>query len=143
MPALPVVEIFTDGACSGNPGPGGWGAILRYGDTGEAPQDPGAGGSRVTHVIGQAALDGGQRMKATLEDLAAEAFGWPAGEVRLSDDRFVSGQAPVRKSRGGVWRGPPGAQGRSGRRTRSSAGESAPCGSSRPGTRTRSRSSGG
>ncbi len=26
------VEIFTDGACSGNPGPGGWGAILRYGD---------------------------------------------------------------------------------------------------------------
>ncbi len=27
------VEIFTDGACSGNPGPGGWGAILRYGGT--------------------------------------------------------------------------------------------------------------
>jgi ribonuclease HI len=25
-----VVEIFTDGACSGNPGPGGWGAILRW-----------------------------------------------------------------------------------------------------------------
>ena len=25
------VDIFTDGACSGNPGPGGWGAILRYG----------------------------------------------------------------------------------------------------------------
>ena len=25
------VEIFTDGACKGNPGPGGWGAILRYG----------------------------------------------------------------------------------------------------------------
>jgi ribonuclease HI len=25
------VEIFTDGACRGNPGPGGWGAILRYG----------------------------------------------------------------------------------------------------------------
>jgi ribonuclease HI len=28
-----IVEIFTDGACSGNPGPGGWGAILRYGKT--------------------------------------------------------------------------------------------------------------
>jgi ribonuclease HI len=28
----PHVEIFTDGACSGNPGPGGWGAILRYKD---------------------------------------------------------------------------------------------------------------
>lgn len=25
------IEAFTDGACSGNPGPGGWGAILRYG----------------------------------------------------------------------------------------------------------------
>ena len=24
------VEIFTDGACSGNPGPGGWGVVLRY-----------------------------------------------------------------------------------------------------------------
>ncbi len=27
------VDIFTDGACSGNPGPGGWGAILRYKET--------------------------------------------------------------------------------------------------------------
>ena len=27
------VEIFTDGACKGNPGPGGWGAILRYDET--------------------------------------------------------------------------------------------------------------
>ncbi|WP_020671984.1 ribonuclease HI [Amycolatopsis nigrescens] len=27
----PVVQIYTDGACSGNPGPGGWGAVLRYG----------------------------------------------------------------------------------------------------------------
>lgn len=25
-----VVEIFTDGACSGNPGPGGWGVVMRY-----------------------------------------------------------------------------------------------------------------
>ena len=40
---LPAVEIFTDGACSGNPGPGGWGAILRFGPaekelTGGEPQ---------------------------------------------------------------------------------------------------------
>ncbi len=28
-----VVEIFTDGACKGNPGPGGWGALLRFGET--------------------------------------------------------------------------------------------------------------
>lgn len=26
-----IVEIFTDGACSGNPGPGGWGVLLKYG----------------------------------------------------------------------------------------------------------------
>jgi len=30
--SLPRVTIYTDGACSGNPGPGGWGALLRYGD---------------------------------------------------------------------------------------------------------------
>ena len=28
---MKTVTIYTDGACSGNPGPGGWGAILRYG----------------------------------------------------------------------------------------------------------------
>ena len=27
---MKTVTIYTDGACSGNPGPGGWGAILRY-----------------------------------------------------------------------------------------------------------------
>ena len=39
MPETPLsrpfqkqVEIYTDGACSGNPGPGGWGALLRYKD---------------------------------------------------------------------------------------------------------------
>ena len=31
MKELPEVEIFTDGACKGNPGPGGWGAVLRSG----------------------------------------------------------------------------------------------------------------
>ena len=31
MAELKKVDIFTYGACSGNPGPGGWGAILRYG----------------------------------------------------------------------------------------------------------------
>lgn len=30
--SLPAVEIFTDGACRGNPGPGGWAALLRTGD---------------------------------------------------------------------------------------------------------------
>lgn len=31
MTELPVVEIFTDGACRGNPGPGGWAALIRSG----------------------------------------------------------------------------------------------------------------
>lgn len=29
---MKTVEIFTDGACKGNPGPGGWGAVMRYGE---------------------------------------------------------------------------------------------------------------
>jgi ribonuclease HI len=29
---LADVEVYTDGACRGNPGPGGWGVVLRYGD---------------------------------------------------------------------------------------------------------------
>jgi ribonuclease HI len=32
MTRLPKVSIATDGACKGNPGPGGWGAVLRFGD---------------------------------------------------------------------------------------------------------------
>ncbi|TAK15149.1 MAG: ribonuclease HI, partial [Rhizorhabdus sp.] len=31
MTELPLVEIATDGACKGNPGPGGWGVLLRFG----------------------------------------------------------------------------------------------------------------
>ncbi|RJG51135.1 ribonuclease HI [Sphingobium terrigena] len=33
MTDTPTVDIFTDGACKGNPGPGGWGAVLRFGET--------------------------------------------------------------------------------------------------------------
>lgn len=38
------VEIFTDGACKGNPGPGGWGALLRYGGS----EKPFCGGEKQT-----------------------------------------------------------------------------------------------
>lgn len=38
------VEIFTDGACRGNPGPGGWGTLMRYGDREKTLK----GGERVT-----------------------------------------------------------------------------------------------
>jgi len=32
MPSDETIVIFTDGACHGNPGPGGWGAVLRFGE---------------------------------------------------------------------------------------------------------------
>lgn len=32
QPQGPWVELFTDGACKGNPGPGGWGVLMRFGD---------------------------------------------------------------------------------------------------------------
>jgi CO/xanthine dehydrogenase Mo-binding subunit len=69
---------------------------VRYGDTGEGPPNPGAGGSRLTHVIGQATVDGSTSMKSRLEKLAAEILGWPANQVSLQDDRFVlaDGSAP-------------------------------------------------
>lgn len=44
MAELPQVEIFTDGACRGNPGPGGWAALLR---TGEKEREI-SGGERLT-----------------------------------------------------------------------------------------------
>ncbi len=43
---LPFVQIFTDGACSGNPGPGGWAYILRHPATGSEKE--GSGGAAET-----------------------------------------------------------------------------------------------
>jgi ribonuclease HI len=40
--ALPTVELFTDGACSGNPGPGGWAFILRHPASGKELEQSGA-----------------------------------------------------------------------------------------------------
>ena len=45
MDPKPQVELFTDGACSGNPGPGGWGYILRSAD---GTEREGSGGERAT-----------------------------------------------------------------------------------------------
>ncbi len=46
IPGFPMkqVDLFTDGACSGNPGPGGWGALLRYG----AHEKEASGGNAAT-----------------------------------------------------------------------------------------------
>lgn len=42
MTATPEVILYTDGACSGNPGPGGWGAILTHVATGKSKEFSGA-----------------------------------------------------------------------------------------------------
>jgi len=58
-------------------------------DTSGAAPDPGVGGQRITHVLGRAAQAGATEMKVRLEELAAEAMGWPAAQVHLDGDRFV------------------------------------------------------
>lgn len=42
MSDLPSVQLFTDGACSGNPGPGGWAFILRHPSSGKDKRESGA-----------------------------------------------------------------------------------------------------
>src|ERR1043166_1411358 len=57
--AAAEVEIFTDGACSGNPGPGGWGAMLRYGDVEKelAGGEPGTTNNRMELMAAIAGLE--------------------------------------------------------------------------------------
>jgi len=42
------IELFTDGACKGNPGPGGWGALLRFDNGKEITEKPFCGGDKNT-----------------------------------------------------------------------------------------------
>ena len=67
-----TIEIFTDGACRGNPGPGGWGAVLRSG----VREKLLSGGSRDTT---------NNRMELTAAIEALEALRRPC-RVRLSTD---------------------------------------------------------
>ncbi len=69
--------------------------VIRYGTTSDAPPDPGSGASRVTHIVGRAAILAATRLKEQLEALAAEVMGWPEGEVRLEGDRFIAGDESV------------------------------------------------
>ena len=62
MSDLPQVEIFTDGACKGNPGPGGWGAVLRFGDT-EKEISGGEAQTTNNRMEMTAALELGPRLK--------------------------------------------------------------------------------
>ena len=57
-----IVEIFTDGACSGNPGPGGWGAILQFKDV-EKELSGGAQETTNNRMELQAAIEGLRALK--------------------------------------------------------------------------------
>lgn len=70
------VEIFTDGACSGNPGPGGWGAILRYGDA-------------VKELSGGEADTTNNRMELTAAIRALEALREPCAVDLYTDSVYV------------------------------------------------------
>jgi ribonuclease HI len=70
------VEIFTDGACKGNPGPGGWGAVIRS-------------GTNEKELSGGEALTTNNRMELTAAIEALNALKRPCA-VRLStDSRYV------------------------------------------------------
>ncbi len=71
-----VVEIFTDGACSGNPGPGGWGAILRF----RGEQKELAGGERATT---------NNRMELMAAIAALEALKRPSRVEITTDSTYV------------------------------------------------------
>ncbi|MBK5910470.1 ribonuclease HI [Rhodothalassium salexigens] len=70
------VEIFTDGACSGNPGPGGWGALLRYGEREKEIK----GGERQTT---------NNRMELTAAIEALRALKRPSDVLLATDSQYV------------------------------------------------------
>ena len=73
---MKTVEIFTDGACKGNPGPGGWGALLRVG----RHEKELSGGERETT---------NNRMELTAAIRALEALIEPCIVVLHSDSKYV------------------------------------------------------
>ncbi|MBQ1501545.1 MAG: ribonuclease HI [Firmicutes bacterium] len=70
------VTIYTDGACSGNPGPGGWGAVLIYGTL----EKELSGGARETT---------NQRMEVTAAIRALQALKEPCSVVLYSDSAYL------------------------------------------------------
>lgn len=67
-----IVEMYTDGACRGNPGPGGWGALLRY-DGNEK------------HLYGGEKETTNNRMELMAAIIGLESLKWPC-KVRLTTD---------------------------------------------------------
>jgi ribonuclease HI len=74
--SAPRVEIFTDGACSGNPGPGGWAAILRS-------------GAHEKEIFGGERLTTNNRMELMAAIKALEALKKPGTAVIHTDSRYV------------------------------------------------------
>ncbi|MCI7805696.1 MAG: ribonuclease HI [Bullifex sp.] len=70
------VLIYTDGACSGNPGPGGWGAILKYG---EAEKEISGGEAETTN----------NRMELTAAIMALRALKEPCEVDLYSDSKYL------------------------------------------------------
>ena len=70
------VEVYTDGACSGNPGPGGWGAILEY----NGVEKELSGGERETT---------NNRMELTGVIRGLEALKYPCEVTLTTDSRYV------------------------------------------------------
>lgn len=70
------VEIFTDGACKGNPGPGGWGAILRYKETEK-------------EISGGEANTTNNRMELTAVIKALELLKEPCSVTLYSDSQYI------------------------------------------------------
>lgn len=70
------VQIFTDGACSGNPGPGGWAAILRFGD-------------HEKEIFGGAPLTTNNRMELTAAIKGLEALKRACSVTLYTDSRYV------------------------------------------------------
>jgi ribonuclease HI len=75
---LSRVEIWTDGACSGNPGPGGWGAILRSGE-------------RVKELSGGEPMTTNNRMELMAAISALEALKRPCGVDLHTDSQYLKG----------------------------------------------------
>lgn len=71
-----VVEVFTDGACSGNPGPGGWGVLLRY-------------GGREKTLTGGEPLTTNNRMELMAAIAGLEALTRPARVHLITDSQYV------------------------------------------------------
>ncbi len=74
----PEVQLFTDGACSGNPGPGGWAFILRHAATGKELES--SGGERETT---------NNRMEMTAVIRGLEALKRPTRVEVISDSIYV------------------------------------------------------